>query len=40
MGGVPYQSLLLLQFFAYNICAHEKVRTGEGELIYISDADI
>ena len=28
---VPYQALLLLRFFAYNICTHEKVRKGEGE---------
>ena len=31
MGGVPYQALTLLRFFAYNIRACEKVRKGEGE---------
>ena len=31
MGGLPYQALLLLQFFMYNIRAREKIRKGEGE---------
>ena len=31
VGGVPYQALPLLRFFAYKIRAREKVRKGEGE---------
>ena len=31
MGGVPYQALPLVRFFAYNIHVREKVSKGEGE---------
>ena len=31
VGGVPYQSLPLLLFFAHKMRVHEKVRNGEGE---------
>ena len=31
MGGVPYQALLLLRYFAYKIRAREQMRKGEGE---------
>ena len=31
VGGVPYQALPLLRFFAYKIRAREKMRKGEGE---------